>query len=147
MPYVIRVRNGVITLNKSDENSPVTIVDLIKLHGIWAEQHGYDRIRVENDEYAQGLRRGAVVLELPTISVIEETSPPRLRIPLLHSKPGIEIGFVNGQHRTDYFWHRGARILPVHATSEESKRNIEHHIGASNDIIAQDLIEQPHSLV
>ena len=146
MFYIVRAReseNGQITLQVSDPSYPVAIVDLIKLHEIWRQQHGYKRIKDENDEYASGKRKGAIQYELPTICVNIDNTPPKVRVPLLRTQPRIEIGFVNGMHRLDYFYRQGARILPVHTTTEASKRDVEHHVGASEVLIAQELIDRP----
>ncbi|WP_129217960.1 hypothetical protein [Lichenibacterium ramalinae] len=141
MVYIVRMNGSQITLQPIDDVAPVAIVDLVRLHQIWREQDSYKQIRAENDEYERGLRTGNLQYVLPTIAV--NTDNIKRKIPFLPPKFKIEIGFINGRHRLDAFYRMGARILPVHATSIESAQNIEHHLGASRELIETEWINRP----
>ena len=117
----------------------MVIIDLPKLHGIWRQQDNYKQIKTDNDEYDNGRPSGGILYTLSVISINAVEPNPRQQA-CLPPNSYIEIGFGNGRHRLDYFFRRGALILPVHATTEKSRVIIERHLAASAEAIARDLI-------
>ena len=140
--YTFRARNGEICLSKCfrDTVNIIAIVDLEKLHRIFRSQREYVFIKRDNDEYEKGTKTGGIVFQMPTIS-LNDGNIFWPKIPLIPLKYRFRIGFVEGSHRTDYLWRRGVKLLPVHATTQDSKNKIEKYIGASKNLIDKELLD------